>query len=78
MKHVRHSQSCLSLQMDFCDRPDGTAVIDVVHNGEYASAIITHPMTIEAAREAFAFKDIETYLAIFRMADEQQERKAAA
>jgi hypothetical protein len=77
MKHTRHS-SGLSLKMDFTPRPDGSAVIDVVHNGEYASAIVTHPMTVEAAREAYATRDIETYLAIFRMADEPLKAEARA
>lgn len=79
MKHVRHQATSLSLRMGFSDRPDGSALLDIVHNGEYASAIVTHPMTVEAAREAYAERDIETYLAIFRMADEplKAEERAA-
>ena len=77
MKHTRHNATGLSLKMDFTTRPDGTAVLDVVWNGEYASAIITHPKTIEAARQAWQDRDIETYIAIFKMADEQAERRAA-
>ena len=75
MKHVRHS-SGLSLKMDFTERPNGKAVIDIIWNGEYASAIVSGA-ALEFARKAYARKDVQGFIDLWRVNCGQAERKAA-
>ena len=75
MKHVRHS-SGLSLKMDFTDRPNGKAVIDIIWNGEYASAIVSGA-ALEFARKAYEARDVDGYISLWRVNSGQAERKAA-
>lgn len=59
--------------------PQGVeAYIAIEHCGERKQTIIDHPVTVEAARLACQERDIETYLAIFRMADEPLKQARAA
>jgi hypothetical protein len=65
-----------SYGMDFKNHPEG-GLIEIHHVGEIAAAIVTHPNTVEAAREAYARRDLETYLAIFRLDQPLSEKEAA-
>lgn len=76
MKHVRHVDTGLSCKMDFNERPNGTAVIDIIYCGEYASAIVSGP-ALEFAREAYARKDIQGFIDLWRLNCGLAERMAA-
>lgn len=65
MKHTRHTATGLSVKMGFTPRPNGTAVIDIVHNGEYESAIVTGP-ALDFAKAAYDAIDIDGYIALWQ------------
>lgn len=77
MKHTRHQDTGLSLKMGFTERPNGTAVIDIVHNGEYASAIVSGP-ALAFAREAYSNRDVEGYISLWKANSPQAEAREAA
>lgn len=77
MKPTRHIESGLSLKMDFQPRPDGKAVIDIIWNGDYESAIVSGP-ALAFAKEAYSNRDIDAYIALWRVNCGLAEQREAA
>jgi hydroxymethylpyrimidine pyrophosphatase-like HAD family hydrolase len=65
MKLVRHEETGLSCKIGFELRPNNKAVIDIVHNGEYESAIVTGN-ALEYARKAYDNADLQGYINIWK------------
>lgn len=76
MKHTRHQDSGLSVKMDFNERPNGTAVIDIIYCGEYASAIVSGP-ALAFAKEAYSNRDVEAYISLWKVNYPSEAREAA-
>lgn len=77
MKHVRHSGTGLSLKMNFTLRPHDKAVIDIIHNGEYESAIVSGP-ALAFAKAAYNAMDIDGFIALWRANCVQEKQREAA
>jgi hypothetical protein len=55
----------LSCRMGFTERPNNTAVIDIVHVGEFESAVVSGA-ALDYAREAYGNSDIEGYIKLWK------------
>ena len=67
MKRVIHTATGMSLSMAYTPRPNDEALIELIHCGERACAIVADGVK-EAALQAYKARDLETWLTIFRMA----------
>lgn len=66
MKNVRHMETGLSCRMGFTERLNNTAVIDIVHVGEFESAIVSGE-ALTYARKAYDNSDIEGYIKLWKV-----------
>ena len=66
-RRVIHQATGMSLSMAYTPRPDDEALIELIHCGERACAIVAGGVK-EAALQAYKARDLETWLRIFRMA----------
>lgn len=71
-----HSATGMTGQMIFEAR-GSEACIAIEHCGERKETIIDHPVTVETARQACLERDVDTYVGIFQMGLQAEQREAA-